>query len=298
LIVNSANLRTLGIAFKATFQGALKASASTYPSVATLIPATTKEQEYGWLGSLPRIREWIGDRQINSLKTYGYKIAEKKWEGTLQVDKDDIETDNIGIYTPKLQVLGEAAGSSYDELVWPLLNDGFTSLCYDGQYFFDTDHPVLDKAGNPQSVANTDGGAGTPWFLIATDLAIKPIILQKRKDFTFVAQDQPNDEGVFYQNMLTYGVDARHNAGYGLWQGAWGSKQTLDADHYTTALAALQAMKTDYERPLNFKNFVLVVPPSLRSAGAAIVNVPGLAGGANNNTNYQTAKLQVEPWLA
>ena len=41
-----------------------------------------------------------------------------------------------------------------------LVAAGFTSLCYDGQYFFDTDHPVGPNE-SPASVSNHGGGAGT-----------------------------------------------------------------------------------------------------------------------------------------
>ena len=297
MIINSQNLRTLGIGFKATFQNALKGSASTWATIATQVDATTKQQEYGWLRSLPRIREWIGDRQINNLGVYDYVIKEKPWEGTLEVDRDDIETDNLGLYGPRIQMLGDAASSHYDELLWPALNLGWGNFCYDGQFFFDTDHPRFDKDGAVVSTANTDGGSGTPWFLFTTDCPIKPLILQKRKDFQFVSKDAPNDEGVFWQNKFYYGCDARHNSGYGLWQTIWGSKQPLTVANYRAALAALQGMKGDYDRPCNFKNFVLLVPPSLRAQGAVIVNVMNDAAGAGN-PDYQTAKLQVEPWLA
>jgi phage major head subunit gpT-like protein len=39
-----------------------------------------------------------------------------------------------------------------DEIVADLKNNAFTSVCYDGQYFYDTDHPVGDE--NPVSVSN------------------------------------------------------------------------------------------------------------------------------------------------
>ena len=95
------------------------------------------------------------------------------------------------------------------------LSAGFSTNCYDGQPFFDIDHPVLDKNENEISVANTDGGSGTPWFLLDASRAIKPIILQKRKDFQFVAKDKLTDGNVFDNNEFVYGADARGNVGYG-----------------------------------------------------------------------------------
>jgi len=44
--------------------------------------------------------------------------------------------------------MGESAATLADDLVWGLLPKGKTTLCYDGQNFFDSDHPVF---------ANNDG---------------------------------------------------------------------------------------------------------------------------------------------
>lgn len=39
---------------------------------------------------------------------HDYAIAEKPWELTIGVDRDDIETDNLGIYNPMFQEMGRA----------------------------------------------------------------------------------------------------------------------------------------------------------------------------------------------
>lgn len=300
MLVNAANLNTLRVGFKTSFQGGLGMASTMYTRVSTTIPAGTKEQKYGWLGQVPGVREWIGARAIQNLQQYDYAIKEKPWELTIAVDKDDIETDNLGIYTPLFTEMGRSTGAKWDELVFALLKAGFTTACYDGQYYFDIDHPVLDANGAPASVANTDGGGGTPWFLIDASRALKPIILQKRKDFEFVAKDEPKDDRVFFNKEFVYGADARANVGFGFWQFAWGSKQTLDAAHYATARSALMGMKGDYGRPLGLlsgANPLLVVPPSLESAGRKLLNSEYAAGGETNEWKG-TADLVVVPWLA
>ena len=56
------------------------------------------------------------------------------------------------------------------------------------------------------------------WFLLSTRNVIKPLIFQMRKAPEFVAVDNPSDSQVFSNRLFRYGVDARYNAGYGLWQ--------------------------------------------------------------------------------
>jgi phage major head subunit gpT-like protein len=295
--ITRGTLRTLGIGFSAAFKDALTTATPMYPAVTTIVPSTTRSMDYGWLGKLPNIREWLGDRVVNNLTRFAYSIDNRDWEGTLEVDRNDIEDDNLGIYSGYIAELGSTAQAHKDRLVWPMLNNGFSSLCYDGQNFFDTDHPVLDANGVSQSVANTDGGSGTPWFLVAKGKKINPVILQLRKDYAFVSKDAPNDDGVFWQKKFYYGTDARYATGYGLWQYAWGSQQTLDAAHYQTAREALIGMKGDYGNPLGTNQFALYVPPTLEGAGMTILNADRDAAGATNIW-YKTADLVVVPWLA
>lgn len=297
MLINSANLDALRVGFKTTFQGALGQASQDWQRIATVVPATTKEQKYGWLGKVPNVREWIGPRAVQNLMQHDYAIKEKALELTIGVDRDDIETDNLGIYAPLFAEMGLSTGSEWAKMVYAQLKNGFTTNCYDGQFFFDTDHPVLDEAGAVTTVANTDGGSGPAWFLLDVSRAIKPIILQKRKEFEFVSMDRVTDEVVFTNKEFRYGADARGNTGFGFWQMAWGSKQTLDAAHYATARGALMGMKGDYGRPLGIMPNLLVVPPTLESAARKILNAEYGPGGETNEWKG-TAELLVTPWLA
>ncbi len=299
MIINTDNLTKLRTGFSAAYKRGLRQEASSYGKVATIVPASTKEQRYGWLGKVPNVREWLGPRQIQNLTEADYTIRERVWEMTIGVDRDDIETDNLGIYTPLFEEMGDSTTAFKDQLVWGLLAAGFATNCYDGQFFFDTDHPVLDANGNATIVANTDGGAGTAWFLLDVSRPLKPIILQTRRDFgEIIARDKATDDNVFDLNEYRYGVDARMNVGFGFWQFAWGSKQALNAANYEIARSALIGMKGDYGRPLGGgRNLLLVVPPSLEGAGRGIVQSQ-LVNGGESNKWAGTATLEVVPWLA
>ena len=154
---------------------------------------------------------------------------------------------------------------------------GTSEVCYDGQYFFDVDHPVGSGV-----VSNWGGGSGTAWYLLETRRALKPLIFQKRREYDFKAMNSLQDEGVFMRDEYRYGVDARCNVGYGLWQLAFGSKQTLDETGFEAACVALQTMKDDEGRPLGIKGNLLVVPPALEKAALKLVRSATLANGADN----------------
>jgi phage major head subunit gpT-like protein len=297
MLINSANLDALRVGFKTNFQRGLDQAKTQYGRIATTVPSTTKENKYGWLGKLPNVREWFGPRAVQNLSQHDYAIANRSFELTVGVDRDDIADDNLGIYAPLFVEMGESVAAHPDLLTWPLLAAGFATPCYDEQNFFDTEHPVLDANGDTVLVANTDEGAGTPWFLLSTRRALKPVIYQSRKSFEFVAKDDPRDDNVFTSKEFLYGVDGRDNVGFGFWQMAWGSRQTLSKTTYKLGRESLMGMKGDHGRPLGIVPDLLVVPPSLEGEGLEILNAERDAAGATN-VYKGTAELLVVPWLA
>ena len=297
MIINSGNLKTLNVAFKAAFAQAFTDALVDYDQIVLEVKSTTGTEEYGWLGQTTGFREWIGDRVIQNLKQHGYSIKNRTFENTVGVPREAIEDDQYGVYTPLMAQLGQDAKEHPAELVYALLKDGFNQKCYDGQNFFDTDHPVLNKAGEEQSVSNFQGGSGTSWFLLDTTRMIRPILLQKRKPYNFVAKNQETDENVFTRKEFVYGVDARLNVGFGLWQLAYGSKEALDASSFNDAYASMQSLKGDNERPLNIRPKLLVVPPTLREAALEVVKAERNAAGATN-INRDVVDVLVTPWLA
>lgn len=137
-------LRALHTQFLGIFAGAYNAAKVYYPELTTTAPSTSKDNTYGWMKKLPRMREWLGERVVHRLAAHGFKITNKKFELLLAVDVDDYEDDNLGTYTPVASAIGEEARKHPDDLLFALMNDGHlpAAECFDGQSFFDTDHPV------------------------------------------------------------------------------------------------------------------------------------------------------------
>lgn len=299
MLLNSENLRTLNIGFNTAFKQGLGMAEPDHLKIATVVKSTTAQNEYGWLGDFPSVRKWIGDRVIQGLSAHRYTIVNDDFELTIGVKRKNIEDDNIGIYTPMFQDMGMSVSAAPPELIYGLLKAGFSTPCYDGQYFFDTDHPVLDANGSITSVANTDAtpGSGPAWFLIDDSRPLKPMIFQDRKAFNWVPMDKPDDPNVFMKAELLYGSDARFAGGFGFWQIAWGSTQPLDDAHYSAAKAALASMKGDYGRPLNVSGKLLVVPPTLERQARQLLKADRDAAGASN-VWVDSAELFQTGWLA
>ena len=297
MIINNATLNALRVTFAGNFKDGLAMSPSMKDRVASIVPSSNAQNTYGWLGKVPSMREWIGARVIQNISEATYSLVNKAFELTVGVDRYDMEDDNIGVYSTLFQEMGASTTGNEELLTFNALKNGFSSKCYDGQNFFDTVHPVLDASGATTNVANTDGGSGTPWFLLCTTRPVKPLLFQSRKPPEFVAKDKITDDNVYNERMFQYGVDARYNVGYGFWQMAWGSKQTLNSANYAIARAAILGMKGDFGRPLGLVPNLLVVPPSLEHAGRQIIKNNQQASGATNEW-MDTAELLMVPWLA
>lgn len=142
MIVNQANLHGLAVGYSTAFNKSFESTQSNYQKVATVVPSITGEQDYKWLGQMPGMREWIGEREIQSLAAYGYLIKNRKFEMTVGVKRDDIEDDQYGVYTPLFSNMGEAAALHPDDLIFEAMMSGFDAKCYDGLSFFHTVHKV------------------------------------------------------------------------------------------------------------------------------------------------------------
>ncbi len=296
MIINTANLASLMLAYKASFQGAFAGTENTWDKIATLVPSTTGSNLYAFLGQFPKLREWIGDRVIKNMAAHDYTLVNKTFESTVSVPVDTIEDDQYGVFSPLFAEMGYAAKIHPDEIVYALLALGASSLCYDGQFFFDTDHPVIAE-GVATTKDNYDATAvGGLWVLMDTRRPLKPLIFQKRKDYNFQAFNKPDDDNVFMRNEFLYGVNARANAGFGLWQLAYGSLNTLNATNVDAYVTKMMQLRSDEDKPLGIRPNLLVCGPSNRAAARALVETQILASGATN-PNYKEFEVVVSPFL-
>lgn len=169
MLVNKQSLTALFFNVKATFNRAFDAAPSTWNKIAMKVTSTSGENQYKWLSRFPRMKKWIGEKTVKQLEGHGYTIVNDDWEATVEVDRNDIEDDQMGMVGPEAEMAGFSAKQLPDELVYGVVNGGFTNKCYDGQFFFDTDHPVKNEDGTEGSVSNK----GTVALSIATLAAAK-----------------------------------------------------------------------------------------------------------------------------
>ena len=91
---------------------------------------------------MPIMREWVGDRQIQNIAESAFEITNKDYEPRSVSIATTSKTTTSASTARCCKGLGEADAKNDDYLIVSLLQNGNTALCSDGQYFFDTDHPV------------------------------------------------------------------------------------------------------------------------------------------------------------
>lgn len=197
MIVNPQTLRGIYVGFNTLFNKAFEGQKPTYEKIATVVPSTSDTETYAWLGDIPGMREWIGDREVQNLSASDYTIKNKDFELTVGVDRNAIEDDKIGVYNPSIQMLGESAANHPDELVYGLLEGGFTKKCYDGKPFFAADHKVgkesVSNKGTAQlsmaayiaartSIMSVKNSKGRPLALIPDLLVVPPALEATARD--------------------------------------------------------------------------------------------------------------------
>jgi len=134
-----------------------------YQDLATRIPSTKDKENYRWLGSIPKMREWGTGRLARGVRTESFDVENMKYESTLEVDRDEISDDQTGQIRIRVQELAARAATHKDFLISELLKNGASSgfNSYDGVSFFNDTH-ASGASGNqdnllaPAAVAPTN----------------------------------------------------------------------------------------------------------------------------------------------
>lgn len=300
-ILTQAQIDALKTALHAQFNKGIAASSMDWAAVARLIPSSSASNTYEWLSQFPAFREWVGARLHKAVKERAYSVKNRKFENTIDIPREKIEDDNYGEYSDVAYSYGLSVDDLKNDLVFSAIAEGFAQICYDGQFFFDTDHPVYpneDGSGVAATVSNMQAGALEPWVLLCTKRAPQPFYLQERLKPEFVSKNNAaNSDGVFENDVFSYGGRWRGDAAYGFWQLAFGSKAALDETNFDAAYKAMMKFKGDGNRKLGVVADKLVVGPDNLAAAEKLLKAISKTGG-ESNTNYGKVELVVTPWLA
>lgn len=158
MLINQPNLDGLRTTFGTQYAAGYGRTETFYDKICTEIPSNSKSNTYGWVAQMLVLREWLGPRVAQNLSEHAYTLVNKTFEGTVEVDRDDIEDDNLGVYTGVMMPqLGEATKKHPDILVKTLIQAN-TAIGFDGVTLFNDAHPTFDKTGATPTYDNLFAG--------------------------------------------------------------------------------------------------------------------------------------------
>lgn len=149
--------------FFATLETTTQASWITPTSM--LFQSTQFQEIIRWLGATPAFRKWEGERVARGIPENTVTISNDDYEATLEFKRREVTQDKTGQVLTRVDEFAMRAAHHWATLMTDTLVLGETTDGYDGEFFFDTDHP--DPAGgsvvqdNDLTAAATDHMAPT-----------------------------------------------------------------------------------------------------------------------------------------
>lgn len=148
------------------------------------ISSDQDSEDYAWVGMVPQMVEQTGEKKFSKLRKTPWTVRNKKYQGGITIPKNDILYDKTGQVQIRVNELATRATSHWWSLVAPLLVNGESTVCYDNQYFFDTDHSEGDSGTQSnditQNIVTTT--APTPTEMIDSILAVIQQMLAFKDD--------------------------------------------------------------------------------------------------------------------
>lgn len=121
------------------------AGAMWLDAVSNYFTSDQDSEKYAFLGQAPGMREWVGGRNAKGFLENNITIANKHYEATMQALIRDLRRDKTGQMMIRLAEMARRTNSHWMELISTLIVNGPSTACYDGQYFWDTDHSEGDS---------------------------------------------------------------------------------------------------------------------------------------------------------
>jgi phage major head subunit gpT-like protein len=117
------------------------------------IDSDQETESIKWLGMTPQMQKWVGGRDVKGQRTQGFDITNEPYQATLEVDVRDLRRDKTGQIMVRIDELADRANSFKAKLLTERILLGESTVCYDGQYFFDTDHSEGESGSQSNDIS-------------------------------------------------------------------------------------------------------------------------------------------------
>ena len=121
--------------------------------VSNLFTSDQASETYPFLGFTPMMREWLGGRNPKALSSNVITITNKHFEATLPIALKDMRRDKTGQLRIRMQEFVGEGTRHWEDLLSDFILAAPSTACYDGQYFFDTDHSEGDSGTQSNDIS-------------------------------------------------------------------------------------------------------------------------------------------------
>jgi phage major head subunit gpT-like protein len=121
--------------------------------VSNLFGSDQASETYKFMGAVPAFQEWVGGRQANGFRGDGVTIINKHYENTIELRKTDLRRDKTAQIQARLAEFANSGDTHWASLMSTLIINGESTTCYDGQFFFDTDHSTGDSGTQSNDIS-------------------------------------------------------------------------------------------------------------------------------------------------
>lgn len=161
---------------------------------------------------------------------------------------------------------------------------GFKTVFNDAYNQAPAFHEKIAMRVNSSSYSETYGWLGEfpamrEW--VGARHEVKSLIWQVRADYDLQMITSDKYDHVFMYDEYKYGIRARANAGYGLWQMAYCSQAALTPENYALARASMASLTGDNGLPLGIEPSLLVVPYTLEAQARQLLKADEINGSSN-----------------
>lgn len=130
---------------------------ATWLDAISTVPMVSDQdsEDYAWMGMAPAMSEMRGEKKFSQLRETTWAVKNVLYQGGIVLPKNHILYDKTGQIEVRTRELAERTNSHWAKLIGPLLLNGATTVCYDGQFFYDTDHLEGDSGTQSNSISVT-----------------------------------------------------------------------------------------------------------------------------------------------
>lgn len=147
MIITPANLNLFFTALENGFWTAYSNAPKWSDKVATTYSVATEQWASGWMGQLDTMKEWLGDRPIQTPGLQTYVVPIQNFVQTKSVDMFKLQDDQEGLYAPTVAFMGMNSAKLADYQIRDLLLNqnsqvGARQIGLDGLSHWNIAHPV------------------------------------------------------------------------------------------------------------------------------------------------------------